>query len=111
MNKSVEDCLIVSVDFSSNDKNYMVVARRNGDETYIVNELTDNEAVEIYTKLIGKECESTEAEWVMVLDDFDDGVGNRELPHCSKCGRGVYRHDAGSYCPFCGAAIQNPMKY
>lgn len=51
------------------------------------------------------------AEWKMVLDDFDNGYGNREYPHCSKCGRGVYRHDAGSWCPFCGAAMKNPMRY
>ena len=58
-----------------------------------------------------KECETIETEWVMVFDDFDDGYGNREYPHCSKCGRGVYRHDAGSYCPFCGAAMKNPMRW
>ncbi len=51
------------------------------------------------------------AEWKMAIDDFDDGVGNRELPHCSKCGRGVYKHDAGLYCPFCGALMKNPIKY
>lgn len=51
------------------------------------------------------------AEWKMVVDDFDDGVGNRELPHCSKCGRGVYKHDAGLCCPFCGALIKNSMRY
>lgn len=51
------------------------------------------------------------AEWKMVLDDFDDGQGNRELPHCSKCNRGVYKHDAGLYCPFCGALMKNPMRY
>ena len=51
------------------------------------------------------------AEWKMVLDDFDDGIGNRELPHCSKCGRGVYKHDAGLYCAFCGAIMKNPMRY
>ena len=51
------------------------------------------------------------AEWNMTLDDFDDGLGNRELPHCSKCGRGVYKHDAGLYCPFCGALMKNPMRY
>ena len=50
------------------------------------------------------------AEWKMVLDDFDDGAGIRELPHCSKCGRGVYKHDAGLYCPFCGALMKNPMR-
>jgi len=51
-----------------------------------------------------------EAEWEMVIDDFENGLGNREYPHCSKCGRGVYRHDAGSWCPFCGAAMKNPMR-
>lgn len=50
------------------------------------------------------------AEWNMVLDDFDDGVGIRELLHCSKCGRGVYKHDASLYCTFCGALMKNPMR-
>lgn len=50
------------------------------------------------------------AEWIMVIDDFDDGLGNRELPHCTNCHRGVYRHDAGSWCPFCGSAMKNPMR-
>lgn len=54
--------------------------------------------------------ETIYAEWEMVLDDFDDGFGNKELPHCSKCHRGVYRHDAGMWCPFCGAAMKNPMR-
>ena len=49
-------------------------------------------------------------EWKMVLDDFEDGNGNREYPHCSNCGRGVYRHDAGSWCPFCGSPMKNPMR-
>lgn len=51
------------------------------------------------------------AEWLMVIDDYDDGLGNRKLPHCSRCGRGVYRHDAGMWCTFCGAAMKNPMRY
>ena len=50
------------------------------------------------------------AEWVMASDDFENGWGEREYPHCSKCGRGVYRHDAGSWCPFCGSAMKNPMR-
>lgn len=50
------------------------------------------------------------AEWKMVVDDFDDGFGDREYPHCTNCYRGVYRHDAGSWCPFCGAAMKNPMR-
>lgn len=50
------------------------------------------------------------AEWKMVLDDFDDGLGERELPHCTNCNRGVYIHDAGSWCPFCGASMKNSMR-
>ena len=58
-----------------------------------------------------KKLESREtAEWKMVVDDFDDGKGERELPHCSKCKRGVYKHDAGKYCPFCGTTMINPMR-
>lgn len=49
------------------------------------------------------------AEWKMVIDDFDDGKGNRKLPHCTNCNRGVYIHDAGNYCPFCGALMKNPI--
>ena len=59
MNKSVEDCLIISVDFSPHDKDYLVVARRNGDTTHFINILTDDEAVEIYNKLIGKDKQNT----------------------------------------------------
>ena len=50
------------------------------------------------------------AEWVMAVDDFEDGKDDRELPHCSKCNRGVYIHDAGSWCPFCGCLMKNPMR-
>ena len=58
-----------------------------------------------------KKLESRETtEWKMVVDDFDDGKGERELPHCSKCKRGVYKHDAGKYCPFCGVTMINPMR-
>lgn len=47
----------------------------------------------------------------MVIDDFEDGKGNREYPYCTNCNKGVYRHDAGNWCPFCGASIKNPMRY
>lgn len=50
------------------------------------------------------------AKWNMVADNYDDGNGEQEYPHCSNCHRGVYRHDAGSWCPFCGAAMKNPMR-
>ena len=45
------------------------------------------------------------AKWEMVLDDFDDGMGERELPHCSNCHTGVYKHDAKNWCPECGAQM------
>ena len=77
----------------------------NFDE-YLTKELANDEELR-------KEYEELQAsaEWVMVVDDFDDGLGSRELPHCSKCGRGVYKHDAGSWCTFCGATMKNPMMY
>ena len=71
-----------------------------------------------YSTVIDKEInckdftyQTAASQWVMVMDNFDDGFGNRELPHCSNCHRGVYRHDAGRYCPFCGAPMKNPMVY
>lgn len=51
-----------------------------------------------------------EGEWIMAVDDFENGWGEQNYPHCSKCNRGVYRHDAGSWCPFCGTAMRNPMR-
>lgn len=53
MNKSVEDCLVIGVDFSQNDADMMMVMRRKGNETYIINMLKNEEAREIYNKLIG----------------------------------------------------------
>ena len=49
--------------------------------------------------------EIVHAKWEMVLDDFDDGMGERELPHCSNCHIGVYKHDAKNWCPECGAQM------
>jgi hypothetical protein len=74
-----------------------------GGISYQIHPIKDREAV-IYGEI-------PVAEWKMILDDFDDGIGSRELPHCSKCSRGVYKHDAGLYCPFCGALMKNPMRY
>lgn len=53
MNKSVEDCLIIGVDFSFNDTDVMMIMRRKDDETHIINLLKDEEAREVYNKLIG----------------------------------------------------------
>ena len=53
MNKYVEDMLYVSVDFSPNDTDMLMVMRRKGDITNIINLLKDEEAIEVYRKLIG----------------------------------------------------------
>ena len=57
------------------------------------------------------ETVTEEAKWVIALDDFENGWGELEYPHCSNCNRGVYRHDAGMWCPFCGKSMKNPMTY
>ena len=54
-NNSVEDVLTIGVDFSPNDRDMISVIRRKGNELYVVNVLTDEEAVEVYNKLIGIE--------------------------------------------------------
>ena len=64
----------------------------------------------IYEALLEKKkTNSNTAEWVMSRDDFENGWGYREYPFCSNCHRGVYRHDAGKWCPFCGKQMRNPM--
>lgn len=49
----IEDCLVIGVDFCPNDTDMMMVMRRKGDETHIINLLKDEEAREVYSKLIG----------------------------------------------------------
>lgn len=56
------------------------------------------------------DVEAIEGKWIMALDDFENGWGELQYPHCFKCNRGVYRHDAGSFCPFCGTPMRNPMR-
>ena len=51
----VSDALSIGVDFSPNERDVLVVMRKTGDEIYVVNMLKDEEAVEIYNKLIGKD--------------------------------------------------------
>ena len=52
-NKSVDDMLYVDVDFSQNDTDMMMISRRKGDEIRIINLLKNEEAREVYNKLIG----------------------------------------------------------
>lgn len=50
---SISDCLYIGVDFAPNDDNTLVVMRRNGTNTYVVNQFRNDEALELYNKLIG----------------------------------------------------------
>lgn len=52
--KNIEDYLVVGVDFSLSDTDMLMVMRRKGKETHIINLLKDDEAREVYNKLIGK---------------------------------------------------------
>ena len=49
----VSDCLMIGVDFSPNDEGALVVMRRVEDDTYILNQFRNEEARELYNKLIG----------------------------------------------------------
>lgn len=54
MNKSVEDCLVIGVDFDSRTNNGVVtVGRHQNGKLYIINVLENDEALDIYNKLIG----------------------------------------------------------
>lgn len=99
----VDDFL--AIDLKTNELCYILsreVKGAGGGISYTIHSMKDRKE-SIYVEI-------PIAEWKMAVDDFDDGVGNRELPHCSSCGRGVYIHDAGLYCPFCGALMRNPMR-
>lgn len=52
--KNISECLYIGVDFSSADEDCLVVMRKDGDETYVVNQFRNDEALELYNKLIGK---------------------------------------------------------
>ena len=55
--RNLEDVLVVAADFSSTDSDMLMVGRRkdNGDFE-IVKLFTNNEAVELYNRLIGNDC-------------------------------------------------------
>lgn len=50
---SVDDSLFVGVDFSPNDEDVVVVMRNMNNHVYVVNIIKNEEAREIYDKLIG----------------------------------------------------------
>lgn len=49
----ISDCLYIGVDFAPNDDGMLVVMRREGIDTYVVNQFRNDEALELYNKLIG----------------------------------------------------------
>lgn len=49
----VSDTLLIGVDFSPNDEGALVVMRRVEDDIYVLNQLRNEEARELYDKLIG----------------------------------------------------------
>ena len=51
--ENIEDCLMIGIDFSQNDTDILMVMRREGKETHIINLLKDDDAREVYNKLIG----------------------------------------------------------
>lgn len=52
-NTSVSDGLFVSVDFSPNDEDVVVVMRNMNNHVYVVNIIKNEEAREVHDKLIG----------------------------------------------------------
>ena len=51
--KYVNDCLIIAVDFTPFDDEILVVMRKEGNKMYAINQFRNEEAREIYNKLIG----------------------------------------------------------
>lgn len=54
-NKYINDCLTIGVDISPKEVPYIVVMRRVGNDTFVINRFVDDEAIELYNKLIGKD--------------------------------------------------------
>ena len=50
----ISDCLYIGVDFAPDDDGTLVVMRRKGTDTDVINQFRNNEALELYKKLIGE---------------------------------------------------------
>ena len=49
------DCLVIAIDISQNDRPTMLITRSEDDLSFkVVNQIWDEEAIDIYHKLIGK---------------------------------------------------------
>lgn len=53
--KGISDCLYIGVDFAPTDDRTLMVMRRKGTDIYVVNQFRNDEALELYNKLIGKD--------------------------------------------------------
>lgn len=51
--KYIEDCLVIGMDVSPMENNIMTVARMQNCNIEIINMFKDDEALELYNKLIG----------------------------------------------------------
>lgn len=54
--KNIEDALYIGVDFNSNSNfGCLAVTRQKGDKIYVINLLHNDEALDLYNKLIGEQ--------------------------------------------------------
>lgn len=54
MKRNMEDCLVIGFDSHPPEVDTLIVARKSGEKLVIVNTIRDDEATELYNKLIGK---------------------------------------------------------
>lgn len=49
------NCLTIGIDISPKDVPYIAVMRRVGNDTFVINRFVEDEAIELYNKLVGKD--------------------------------------------------------
>lgn len=110
---NISDCLHVGIDFSPNDRDCVVVTRRNGDKTYVVNVLTNEEAREVYDKLVPskKVSETTklsERDSSKKIVKVYDKEMNTNYCLCPNCHHYLgWEHTVKSkYCSECGQKLE-----
>lgn len=108
----INDCLYIGIDFSPNDNDCMVVTRRNGDKTYVVNVLTNEEAREVYKKLIPNNISETtklnERDCSKKIVKVLDKEMNTNYCYCPNCHNYLgWEHTVKSkYCSECGQKLE-----
>ena len=79
MTKSISDSLCIGVDISSYERNRLVVMRIKDNETYIINQFLDDEALELYNKLIGADKFEKEANWELFYDWAEQFIRGKNI--------------------------------